>query len=57
MAPLCTLCFTKTLVMNDFTRAQEFNRIAYIGVIGEAQDIIIGGACFLLCCNRVSTTF
>ena len=37
--------------MYDFTLTQEFDWIAYIGVIRKAQDIVIRFAGFLFCCK------
>jgi hypothetical protein len=41
--------FAKTLIVDDFTLSQELNRITYIGVIGKAENVVIGGTCFLFC--------
>lgn len=42
-------CLTKALEMDDFTLAEELNRFADIGVIYQAQDVIISGARLLFC--------
>lgn len=55
--PFCTLCFTKALVMNDFSLTQETDRIDDIGIVAETKDIVIGSAGLLFCCNHTSTTF
>lgn len=39
--------FTETLVMYDFTFAQELDRIAYIGIIDQTEQIVVRGSCFL----------
>jgi len=46
----------EALEMHDLTSTQEFDYIVHIGIIGQAQDIIVGRASFLLCCNCVRTT-
>ena len=43
--------FAETLKMNNFSCAQEFNRFYYIGIVNKAENIVIGGACFLLRCK------
>ena len=42
--------------MNDFPFPKELDHIVDIRVITEPKDIIIGYACFLLCCYFVNTT-
>ena len=37
----------EALVMHDFSGAQEADDVLNIGVIGKAQDIVIGQACLL----------
>ena len=34
--------FAEPLVMHDFTGPQEFQRIADIGIINEAQQVVVG---------------
>ena len=46
----------KALEMHDLPRAQELERIAHIRVVDQAQQVVIGRASLLLCCNRTSTT-
>lgn len=43
--------------MHYLSCTQEFDDIVHIRVITEAQDIVIGGARLLLCCNGKSATF
>ena len=40
----------KALIMHYFTGAQEFYYVINVGIVGKAQDIVIGCACLLLCC-------
>ena len=49
--------FAEALVMDDFALAEEFYNVVYVGVITEAQNIVIGDACLLLCYNHVFATF
>ena len=44
----CTLCFAEALEVHDFALAKEFDRFAYIGIIHQAQNIVVGGSGFLL---------
>ena len=39
--------FAEPLIMNDFTRTQEFDSVADIRVINKPQDIVVGFACLL----------
>ncbi len=48
-------CVAKTLEMHDLACTQEFERFAHIGVVDQAQQVVVRGAGFLLCCNLVST--
>ena len=43
--------FAETLKMDDFPFPQIADRVDYIGVIGEAEDIVIGCAGFLFRCH------
>ena len=45
----------EALEMHDFARAQELDRFAYIRVVDQTQQVIVGCAGLLLCCNLVST--
>ena len=47
----------KALKMNDFPFPQEFDGIAHIRIIREAEDVVIGHPGFLLWCDAVRTTF
>lgn len=42
--------------MNDLTFPQEFEYIAYITVIDETKQIVVGYARFLLCCIWIDIT-
>ena len=45
----CMLWFSETLIMHDFPCAEEFDGVAHVGVVAHAEDIVVGGAGFLLC--------
>ena len=49
-------CFTESLEVHDFPCTQEAYRVAYFLVMDKAEDIVIGGAGFLFCCDLVKTT-
>ena len=48
--------FAETLVVNNLTHAEELDNVADIRVFYQAQDVVVGGAGLLLCCNLTSTT-
>ena len=45
----CTVWFAKPLEMDNFTLTQETDDVVYIGIVREAENIVIGDAGFLLC--------
>lgn len=47
---------SEALEMDQLPLPEEFNHIVYIRIVGKAQDVVIGCACFLLCCNPANTT-
>ena len=47
----------EALVVNYLALAKEFYRIAYVGIVGQAQNVIIGRARLLLCYYHVFATF
>lgn len=49
--------FTKPLEMDDLTFPEEANGIADFRVFDDAEDIVVGGAGFLFCCDLVRTTY
>ena len=49
--------FTETLEVSNLSLTQELDRFPHIGDIYQAQDIVIGEAGFLFCCNGVRTAF
>lgn len=42
------VCFAKTLEMDDFTLPQETDHVAHVGVVGQAEDVVVSEAGFLL---------
>ena len=49
--------FAEALEVYDLARTQEFDDITHVRIVGKAQDIVVRHARFLLCCDRVRTTF
>ena len=47
----------EALEVDDLPLPQEADHVVHIRVITETQDIVIGEAGFLLCCNGVRATF
>lgn len=45
------VCFTEPLEVNDFTGTQEADGIAYVAVVYQAQNVVIGSASLLLRCH------
>ena len=45
--------FAETLEVNDLPFTQEFDHIVNIRIIGKTQNIVVGGACLLLCCYLI----
>ena len=41
--------FAESLVMNKLAFAQEFDRVAHVGIVREAENVIVGQTRFLLC--------
>ena len=46
----------EALIVHDLALAEEFYRIANVGVVGEAQNVVIGRARLLLCYYHVFAT-
>lgn len=56
VACITTLCFAETLIMHNLPLPEELDRIADFRVFYKTQDVVIGCAGFLLCCDHVKTT-
>lgn len=48
--------FAETLIMHNLPLPEELDRIADFRVFYKTQDVVIGCAGFLLCCDLVKTT-
>ncbi len=48
--------FSKTLKVYDLPGPEELDDVVDIGIVAQAQDVVIGDPCLLFCCNRVRTT-
>ena len=46
--------FAKALEMNNFTGSQELDDIVNVRIVRKTQDVVIGDASFLLCCQILS---
>ena len=46
----------EALIVNYLALAEEFYRIANVGIVGEAQNVVIGRARLLLCYYHVFAT-
>ena len=51
------VCITKPLEVDDLALAQEADHVIDIRIIGQAENIVIGKAGLLLCCDLLRTTF
>ncbi len=47
----------EALVVNDFPLSEEFDGIPNVGVVTQAQNVVIGGTRLLLCYDHVFATF
>ena len=52
-----TKSLTEALEVNNFPGPQKADGIVDVRVVRESQNVVIGHAGFLLCCDRVRTTF
>lgn len=48
--------FAEALIVHDFALTQEADWVQDIRVVAETDDVIVGRAGFLLCCNHIRTT-
>ena len=46
----------EALVVNELSFSEEFDRISDVGVVCQAQNIVVSGASLLLCCYRSRAT-
>ena len=47
---------TEALVVHDLAFTQILDRIAHVGIVHEAQNVVVGGASLLLCYYHVFAT-
>ena len=45
------LCFAEALEMDDFTLSEELDDVTHVRVIHQPQDVVVGYARLLLCCE------
>ena len=48
--------FAEPLEVHDLPLPQEADNIIYVRIVGKTQDVVIGKAGLLLCCNGVRAT-
>ena len=48
LVPSCTLRFAEALEVHDLARTQELDDVVDVGIVGKAQDVIVGHARLLL---------
>ena len=46
----------KSLEVYDFALTEELNRVDYVRVVREGEDIVVDRAGLLFCCDFVKTT-
>ena len=46
----------ETLIVNYLSLAEEFYRVAHVGIVCEAQNVIVSCTRLLLCCYRSRAT-
>ena len=50
------VCFAKALEMDDFPFPQKTDDVVHVWIVGQAEDVVVGKAGFLLWYNLKSTT-
>lgn len=48
---------TEALVVDDFPLPQEADGVAHVGIVDQAQQIVVCDTRFLLWCNHIRTNF
>ena len=46
----------EALEMHDLALTEEADDVVHIRVVGKPQDVVVGQAGLLLCCNHIRTT-
>lgn len=49
--------FTEALVVDDLPGSEELDGFTDIRILDQAQNVVVGGAGFLFCCNCERTTY
>lgn len=52
-----TESLAETLEVDDLPGTQETDDVGDVGIVAQAEDIVVGNASLLLCCEGVKTTF
>lgn len=52
-----TQILAEALIMHDLARPEETDRINDVGIIAEAQDVVVGSTCFLFPKGVVNMTY
>ena len=47
---------TESLIMHQLTLSKELDGIPHVGIVGQAQDVVVGRSRFLLCYYHVFAT-
>ena len=47
---------SEALVVHDLAGAQKTQGVADIGIVDQAQKVVVGDSCLLLCCYRSRAT-
>ncbi len=47
---------TEALEVDNFPLPQEADHIVHVRVVGQAENVVVGKAGLLLCCDRIRTT-
>ena len=47
----------EALVVDDLPLPEELDDVPDVGVVYQAEDVVVAHAGFLLCCNLIRTTF
>ena len=51
-----TQSFSEALIMHDLALSQKAYHVVYVGVVAEAQYVVVRLTRLLLCCYRTNTT-
>ena len=51
------VCFAEPLEMDDLPFPQKTDDVVHVRIVGQAEDVVVGKAGFLLCGDLARTTF